>query len=141
MNAETRKYAKMVATYKLFASGFPRLSAHLPRPPFSTSFPSFLAASATSPCAGVWVPTIEVTISVIPLLPRLRTPLVGTPCFVPFPIAASGSKTGSRSSDSWLPTRRIQRYGFRSFSESHAPNSNSFCRRWRSRYVMDNRLP
>ena len=34
MNAETRKYAKMAAAYKLFASGFPRLSTHLPRPPF-----------------------------------------------------------------------------------------------------------
>ena len=42
MNAETRKYAKMVATYELFANGFPRLSAHLPRPPFPLPFPPFL---------------------------------------------------------------------------------------------------
>ena len=136
MNAETRKYAKMVATYELFASGFPRLSAHLPRPPFPLPFPPFLPPLRPphAPVCGYQLSKLRCL--VIPLLPCLRSPLVGTPSCVPFPIAMDGSKAGSRSCDLWLPrARRIERYGFR------FPNSNSLCKRWWSRYVMDNRSP
>ena len=94
MNAETRKYAQTTVTCKLFASGFPRLTAHLPRPSLPPPFTTLVAAFAAS--------SIEALSAVIL---TLFSPLSTRPA--PFAKLVKGPIATSPLTSMWVPAVKV----------------------------------